>query len=45
MYIVVRINEEKDTVDVLYESDEYIDCEIYVNSLTDKTNITIEERY
>lgn len=45
MWLVVRINKENEEAEVLFESDSHIDCELFISSLQDKTNVEINERY
>ena len=45
MLMVVRMNKKNDTADVLFESESYIECEFFVDELTDKSNIEICDKY
>lgn len=45
MWMVVRMNYEKDCGAILFESDSYMDCEVFIRALKDKDNIEICEKY
>lgn len=45
MLMVVRMNKENDTAEVLFESESYMECESFKDTLADKTNVEICDKY
>ena len=45
MLMVVRMNKKNDTAEVLFENESYIQCEFFVDTLSDKSNIEICDKY
>ena len=45
MLMVVRMNKENDTAEVLFESESHMECEFFVDTLNDKSNIEICDKY
>lgn len=45
MLMVVRMNKENDTAEILFESESHMECEFSVDTLSDKSNIEICDKY
>ena len=45
MLMVVRCDYEKDESEVLFENESYLECEMFVEHLDDKTNVEICDEY
>lgn len=45
MLMVIRMNKKNDTAEVLFENESYMECEFFVDTLKDKSNIEICDKY
>jgi hypothetical protein len=43
--MVVRMNKKNDTAGILFENESHMECEFFVDTLSDKSNIEICDKY